>query len=38
MTDHDRRMAILAVYAAIFAGSFAAAELVYVAVRWLTRQ
>ena len=38
MTDHDRRMAMLAVYVAIFAGSFAAAELAYVAVRWLTRQ
>jgi len=28
---------MLAVWAAIFAGSFAAAEVAYVVVRWLTR-
>jgi hypothetical protein len=34
--NHDRRAAMLAVWAAIAAGTVAAAELVYLLIRWLT--
>jgi hypothetical protein len=35
LTDHDRRLAMIAIWVAIAFGTAAAAELVYLAVRWL---
>jgi hypothetical protein len=35
LTDHDRRLAMIAIWVAIAAGTAAAAELVYLVVRWL---
>jgi hypothetical protein len=35
VTDHDRRAAILLIWAAIAAGSAAIGELVYLLLRWL---
>ena len=37
MTDRDRRAVMLAIYAAIVAGSFALGELVFLVVRWAIR-
>lgn len=34
MTDHDRRVALLLVWAAIAAGAAAAGELAYLLLRW----
>lgn len=37
LTDRQQRAVMVAAWAAIGAGAFAVVELVYVAVRWLTR-
>jgi hypothetical protein len=34
VTDHDRRVTMLAIYLAILAGCAAVAELIFVVVRW----